>query len=142
VSAAVPLPERVVLFDGDCGLCSRVVRRLLAADARGVLRFAPLQGATAETVRRAHPEIPAHLDSLLLVERDAAGERVAWRTDAVVRIARALGGRWRALAWLLDVVPRTLADAGYDAVARRRHRVAPAAGCPLPTPAERARFLP
>ena len=41
------LPERIVFFDGVCGLCNRFVDRLLTDDARGMLRFAPLQGATA-----------------------------------------------------------------------------------------------
>ena len=38
----------VLLFDGECGLCHRVVRGLLKCDRRERLRFAPLHGAAAQ----------------------------------------------------------------------------------------------
>src|SRR5262249_60684133 len=37
VAGAPPL--HLVLYDGDCGVCSRFVRWLLAADRQGLLRF-------------------------------------------------------------------------------------------------------
>jgi predicted DCC family thiol-disulfide oxidoreductase YuxK len=139
---AVSLPARLVLFDGTCGFCSRTVRTLLDADRRGILHFAPLQGATAATIRHAHPEIPAGLDSIVFVERGRDGEVVSWRSEAVFRILRALGGRWAVVA-LLGVLPRALTDAAYDLVARVRHRLGAAdTTCALPFPGVRARFLP
>jgi len=139
-----PIPAPVVFYDGTCGLCSRLVRALLAADRHGVLRFAPLQGPTAAGLRAAHPEIPPGLDSLLLLERDARGrERVTWRSAAAFRLAALVGGPWRALGWL-RVLPRALTDAAYDLVAHSRHRLAgpPDPACPLATPEVAARFLP
>ena len=49
--AEIP-PRHLVLYDGECGVCSRVVRWLIDADRHGVLRFAPLQGATATELRQ------------------------------------------------------------------------------------------
>ena len=142
MSDAVPLPARLVLFDGTCGFCSRTVRTLLDADRRGILHFAPLQGATAATIRHAHPEVPDDLDSIVFVERGAQGEMVTWRSEAVFRILRALGGRWAVVA-LLRILPRGLTDAGYDLIARIRHRLgAVDTTCALPFPGVRARFLP
>ena len=62
----MPLPLHLVLYDGECGLCSRVVRWLIAADRRGVLHFAPLQGATAAALRGRGADIPDDLDSVAL----------------------------------------------------------------------------
>jgi len=135
-------PLHLVLYDGECGVCSRTVRWLLSADRHGLLRFAPLQGATAAGLRRRRPDIPADLDSIVYVDRSTGTEEVSWRSEAVFRICRLLGGGWAALA-VLAWLPRSLTDAAYVAFARRRHVFGAAdAVCALPSPAEAARFLP
>ncbi len=131
----------LVLFDGLCGLCDRLVRRLLRADRRGVLRFAPLQGATRREVEiRLGGALP---DETIVLVRDWLGpdERVLTRSEAACAIAGLVGGRFRPLSWL-RFLPRPLRDAGYDFVARRRSRwFGRLEACRVPTAAERARFL-
>ena len=39
----------VLLYDGECGLCNRLVRLLLRADRAGRLNYAPLQSGPAQT---------------------------------------------------------------------------------------------
>ena len=135
-------PVHLVLYDGDCGVCSRFVRWLLAADHARVLRFAPLQGSTAAALRERWPELPRDVDSIIYVDRSSGEERVSWRTEAFVQLGRLLGWPWRALS-LLAWLPRSLTDAAYAAFVRRRHAFgAPDATCPLPSAAEQARFLP
>ena len=46
--------ERLVLFDGVCGFCDRLVGFLIERDAAERLRFAPLQGETAAALRARH----------------------------------------------------------------------------------------
>ena len=60
---ALDLPGPVVLYDGECGLCHRSVKFLLARD-RKQLWYAPLQGETAQKLRAIHPEIPATLETV------------------------------------------------------------------------------
>ena len=135
-------PLHLVLYDGECGVCSRLVRWLLAADRQGVLCFAPLQGATAEELRRRRPDLPADLDSIIYVDRSSGVEEVSWRSEAVFRLCRLLGGPWKAVA-ALGRLPRSLTDAAYAAFARRRHLVGSSdAVCALPTATETSRFLP
>jgi len=135
-------PVHLVLYDGDCGVCSRFVRWLLAADHARVLRFAPLQGSTAGALRERWPGLPRDLDSIIYVDRSSGEERVSWRSEALVQLGRVLGWPWHALS-LLAWLPRSLTDAAYAAFARRRHAFgAPDAPCPLPSAAEQARFLP
>ena len=131
----------VLLYDGACGLCGRTVRLVLRHDRHGTLRFAPLGGAYARRLGERHPEL-AGADSMVWVEPAGAGvpERVLVRSEAALRVLRYLGGPWRLLLGL-RVVPRPLRDAAYDLLARHRHRLAGAAACVTPTPAERARFL-
>lgn len=111
----------VLLYDGTCGLCQQVVRLLLRIDARARLRFAPLQSAPAQAYLRAQGLPTADFDSLVFVpdwETAAPGE-YRLRTDGVLAVFEALGGGWRALAWL-RAVPRSWRDAGYRLVARTR----------------------
>jgi predicted DCC family thiol-disulfide oxidoreductase YuxK/GNAT superfamily N-acetyltransferase len=141
--AADAPPLHLVLYDGECGVCSRIVRWLLDADRHGLLRFAPLQGATAAALCRRRPEIPADLDTIVYVDRSTGVEEVSWRSAALLRICRLLGGPWGVLATIGEWLPRSLADAAYDAFARRRRLFGtPAETCALPPPMERARFLP
>jgi predicted DCC family thiol-disulfide oxidoreductase YuxK len=133
----------LVLYDGECGVCDRAVRFLAARDPGRRLRFAPLQGETAAPWReraRARPGGP--FEWLVVVEEPERGAAapVHVRAAAVRRALAVAGGRWRAVAGLLALVPRPLGDAAYLAVARRRHRLA-AASCALPDRGD-PRFLP
>lgn len=134
VTAAGP----IVLYDGTCGLCHRSVRWLLAHERDAALRFAPLQGATADALRARHPAIPRALESVVLVD----GDRVHLRSKAFLYAARHLRGPWRA-AYTLRWLPGPVLDLGYRAIARVRYRIwGRADACDLPAPAARARFLP
>jgi predicted DCC family thiol-disulfide oxidoreductase YuxK len=112
----------VLLYDGVCGFCDATVQFIIERDRRGEMLFAPLQGEFAADVLRRHPHLKG-VDSLILVERNGAGdERVSTRSEAVVRIGEYLGNRWRS-ARFLRILPRFLRDAGYDLFARFRYRL-------------------
>lgn len=127
--------RNLVLFDGECGLCDRVVQWLLRHDKNGILTYAPLQGETAK------PYVQG-LDTMVFVERQEDGTvKVFARSRGVFRILQKLGGGWRVVAWL-RVLPRFLTDAGYRFIARNRIRwFGRVDACRLPDPETRARFL-
>jgi predicted DCC family thiol-disulfide oxidoreductase YuxK len=75
---------------------------------------------------------------VVLIRKDG----VRRRSDAVLDIARQLGGAWRWLA-VLSVVPRPIRDGIYDLIARNRHRwFGRNPACPVPPDDIRGRFLP
>jgi predicted DCC family thiol-disulfide oxidoreductase YuxK len=132
------LPPRLVLYDGVCGICNKSVQWLLRHDRDGLLRYAALQGETAERVRARHPEVPATIDTVVFVEEG----RVHLRTRAFAHIGKHLGWPWRAISWM-RFVPAFLADLGYNFIAAIRYRVwGKYDSCPIPKPEHRARFLP
>ena len=137
------LPQtRLVLFDGVCGLCDHVVQYLLDRDREARLTFAPLQGETAAELRARHAEIPDDIDTMVLVTNLDGEERVYLRSAAAFGVASALGGLWRAVAWL-RVLPRPLTDLAYRAVAASRYHIfGKHDACRIPRPEERLRFLP
>lgn len=108
-----------VFYDGSCGLCHGAVRFLLAEDSRASLRFAPLDSeAFAAAVP---PERRAALPDSIVVLTGAG--RLETRSDATLYLASRLGGIWRLLSWVGRIVPRSLRDRVYDAVAAARYRV-------------------
>lgn len=130
-----------LFYDGGCGLCHRTVCFILNRGERGkAFRFAPLGGETfhQRLATGPHPGLP---DSVVILT--ASGE-VLTRSRAVLHVLRTLGGGWRLLGWLGQILPRFLADALYDFIARIRHRLfnRPADVCPKLSDEQRKRFDP
>lgn len=108
----------LVVFDGDCVLCSRSMRLLARLDRARVFRMTPAQGAIGQALYR-HLGLPTdRFETYLLV----ADGRIHQRSDAIVEIARRLRRPWKA-AVALAIIPRRLRDALYGRVARHRYRI-------------------
>ena len=118
-----------IYYDGQCGLCHRIVRFVLAEDSAAHFRFAPLQSAAfAQAVPAARrATLP---DSFVVVDEHG---RLHVKGDAVIHMLRCLGGLWSVLGVLLRAFPRPVLDLGYSAVGRIRHRLfrRPTTTCPL-----------
>jgi predicted DCC family thiol-disulfide oxidoreductase YuxK len=124
-SPDLSLPDPVLLYDGECGLCNRVVRLLLRLDRHERLRFAALQSAAGQAYLRAQGLPVADFDSLVFVPdwtRQPAGEYLL-RTDGVIAALRGCGALGAELAAVLAVFPTAWRDAGYRLVARWRYRI-------------------
>ena len=133
----------IILYDGVCGLCNRLVQFLLKHDKNSRLRFASLQSDFAAKVLQRHGIDPKDLDTVHVIENyEQPGERVLQRSDAILRAGRELGGFWSASATVAKVIPRALRDVIYRFVARNRYRVfGKYDTCMLPEPNQRSRFL-
>jgi len=129
----------MVFYDGGCGLCHRAVRFAIAHDADGSrFRFASLD---SEGFRRRVPAASrAGLpDSIVALTPDGT---LLLRSAAVMHVLERVGGGWKVVGRLLQLVPRVVRDAGYDAVARIRYQLfaRPTDACPVTPPELRARF--
>lgn len=132
------LPQRVVFYDGVCHLCHWWVRRLVAADTKRQILFAPLQGETAALARQRYPEFPEEIDTAVYV----IDRKLHMRSRAFFHIAKTLGGRWRALSWL-RIFPAFLTDLVYRLVAWSRYKVfGKYDACVIPSVEQREALLP
>jgi predicted DCC family thiol-disulfide oxidoreductase YuxK len=132
----------IVLYDGVCGLCDRLVQFILRRDRRDRFRFAPLQGAFAARLLERHRRATGDLSTLYVVI-DAGGprERLVWKSRAILRILGEIGGAWR-LATVLGLLPTRLLDTAYDVVASNRYRLfGRYETCALPSREQRSKFL-
>jgi predicted DCC family thiol-disulfide oxidoreductase YuxK len=133
----------IVLYDGVCGLCNRVIQLLLRVDRGGVLRFAPLESPLAVSLLKQFPAAPMEPEGVILISNALTpGQRIFRRSDAVSEALRLTGGGWRRLGFLVRLVPRAVREWGYGIVARYRYRLfGKFATCPIPTEAQRSRIL-
>jgi predicted DCC family thiol-disulfide oxidoreductase YuxK len=129
--------ERLIYYDGLCGLCDRFVWFVVRRDKSLRYQFAPLQGSTARD--RLSGKLDLNEMKTVVLD-EGGGLRV--RSDAALTILSGLGGLGKLVA-IFRVVPRPIRDAIYDWIARNRHRwFGRRDSCRLPTPAEQSRFLP
>lgn len=151
-NVAPPLVEQgkhpVLLYDGVCGFCNRSVQFVLKRDPGGIFRFASLQSGLAQRVLARHRLNAAELNAAYVVlgydpdRPGCAGETVLSASDAVLFVARQLGGVWRLGAGMLGMLPRGLRDWAYSAFTRYRYRMfGRYEACPLPSAETRTRFL-
>ncbi|WP_426270473.1 thiol-disulfide oxidoreductase DCC family protein [Dyella kyungheensis] len=132
------LDHPVIVFDGVCVLCSRWVDFILRHDRSGCFRLAAMQGTQGRALLLAHGLSPDDPSSFLLVD----GGHGYSDTDAIARVLDRLGGRWRAAASALRLVPRPLRDPAYRWLARHRYRLfGKRQQCRLPEPEQAWRFI-
>ena len=106
----------ILVFDGECGFCTRAVGALTRLDRRGRVRLRPWQG-------------PGVLESTGLSERQASasvwwlgedGRRAHGADAANSALSAALGTRLPSAVYR---VTRWLQEPAYSLVARNRHRL-------------------
>lgn len=142
----------LVIFDGHCGFCNRSVRWIVARDRRDRLRFIPSESPKVAALLARHQIFeteqgfgsPTFSPSTILAVRDPGMpvEQVLVRSDATIAMLRELPRPWPTAAAFIRLIPRPLRDLGYRLVARYRYRIwGRLDTCPIPTAAERARFL-
>ncbi len=121
----------VLFFDGDCAVCSKSVRQVLRFDKHKRVFFAPLQGKLAADMGFACHASEGDGTMVLLRESDS---KVFIRSDAMIELARVLGGGWRVFT-LARIIPKPVRDMAYRWVADHRYRfMGKSDACSLPDP--------
>ena len=132
----------IVLYDGVCGLCNRLVQFLLKRDKTDQLRYAALQSDFAVKVLNRHGLDPKDLDTVhVILNYEQTDELVLARSDAILEVVKRLGGIWK-LVSIGKIMPKAIRDLLYKFVATNRYRVfGKSETCMLPEPRHRAKFL-
>jgi len=120
----------VLFFDGECGFCSKSVRRVNRLDREGAVDFAPLQGKLSKELGL--EEFADKKGGTMVLLRESDGERF-FKSDACILLGKTLGQPWSALAGCYAIFPKSLRDSLYDFVARNRYLIAGRAdACEMP----------
>jgi len=143
----------ILLYDGVCGFCNRLVQFTLRRDRHAIFRFAALQNALAARILARHGVNPSNLDTLYvvvnpnltegntahyssqddstrddstqdgLIQAPQPAESLLSRSAAVLYVLNQLGSWCRAASFFLLLIPRFLRDWTYNLVARHRYRI-------------------
>ncbi len=132
----------LVFYDGDCGLCDRIVQFLLNEDLHELFVFAPLQGQTASQYLKNLPADIRFTDSLILIENyQSSLPKVYILAKGALRIAWLLGWPWFLVGWL-SFFPSWVFGWAYRLVASNRHYFFSQGQCMVPSAKQKDRFLP
>ena len=140
-----PEHSPVLLYDGECGLCNRVVRMLLRLDRHERLLFAPLQGEAGQSYLKAHGLPAKDFDTLVFIPDWDHRSRAEYllRTDGALAALRACGGLGAELAAIGAIFPARWRDGAYRGIASWRYRIfGMYRPQPLARPEWAERFLP
>ena len=130
------VPDRVILFDGVCVLCSRWARFVIERDPKASFRFVAVQEPFGrELAERLGIDVTFPETNAVILN-----DRAFFKSDAAIEVlSRLPGWSWVRLGRL---APRGLRDAIYDLIARNRYRwFGQAEACLVPTPELARHFL-
>lgn len=129
---------KILFFDGYCSLCNSLVDWLIRRDHRSVLKFASLQGKTAEEKLPQQHRLKVDIDTVLYLRED----KVYDRSTAVLYCLWDLGGIWK-LMMVFIILPSFLRNIVYRCVAKNRYRMfGKLETCRVPKPHEKEKLLP
>lgn len=132
-----PLPDfDLIVFDGECVLCSGFFHFMLRHDVAGRFRFATAQSALGQQL---YQQLGLQTDDFE-TNLVCVNGQVFQKLDAFAAATGALPGVWRILS-LCRFLPSWMKDPLYRLIARNRYRVFGRSGtCLVPDHALRARF--
>lgn len=106
----------IVIFDGECVLCSNGVQWMIARDLHGETKFAAIQAAVPRALY-AHFGLDADAFDTFMVLAD--GEpHLRWR--GLCAAGRLMPAPWKWLGALGRIVPDFIGNAIYDFIQRNR----------------------
>ena len=83
------MPPPILLYDGVCGLCNRLVQFILRRGHAGIFRFASLQSALAGGILARHGTDARDLDTVyVVVNYELPEEQLLARSDAVIFVLK------------------------------------------------------
>jgi predicted DCC family thiol-disulfide oxidoreductase YuxK len=134
--------RHLLLFDGDCGLCTSLVQFVLARDPGGAFHFASLSSPEGRSIVTRHGGDADDVSTMYVVaDYRTPDARPLTRSRAALFVLATLGWPWK-VATLFGVLPTALLDRLYDVVARHRGRLfGRREQCLVPRPEWQDRFI-
>lgn len=128
----------LIIFDGNCVICSEGVQWLMERDPMGLSKMAPIQHPLSQAIYR-HYNLEADSFDTFMVLKDGR-PFVKW--SGSLAAARTMPAPWSWLGYIGRIVPNVIGDQLYDIFQRNRIRWFGARQtCFVPNEAQKNRFL-
>ena len=135
--ADFPDDRPIIVFDGDCALCSAWVQFALKHDRTATYRFLAAQSPLGEALYRHYGLSPTNYETNILIKNGVA----QFKAEGTVEMISGLGFPWSVVK-VFRLLPRRWQDACYELVARNRTRwFGRRQTCLLAIPAYTDRFI-
>lgn len=113
----------ILMYDGFCGLCSKIIGFILKHDHEGVFRFAAIQDEFSKNHIRTHGKDPDRLDTFyVLVDMGRDSEKLLSHARASIYVLNRLG-RFRVWLSCLGLLPDFILEATYRLISKNRYRI-------------------
>jgi len=107
----------IIVFDGVCNFCNRVVQIIIRHDPSAQIHFTAQQTEAGEQLLHQYP-IKESISSVVFITKGA----VYYQSDAVIEIAKLLTG-WPSVFKYTIIVPRFFRNYIYQLIAANRYRL-------------------
>lgn len=126
----------IIVFDGVCNFCNRIVQIIIRHDPSYQIHFAAQQSEAGEKLLNQY-SIQESTSSVVFITNGM----VYYQSDAVIEIAKFLTG-WPSIFKYSIIVPRFIRNYIYQLVAANRYRLfGKQAQCMIPKEEDKERFL-
>ncbi len=135
----VTVVKKIILFDGVCNLCNTMVNFVIERDKKDDFRFVALQSETGISILKKIGLYDKNIDSIVLYE---PGVAYFYKANAALEIAKSLGGIYSILGYVLNILPDSILNFGYDFIAKNRYKwFGKEDACMIPTAELQSKFL-
>jgi len=110
--------ENILLFDGFCNLCSRLVNFIIKRDKKSKFLFISLQSASGQSLLKKFGLPTDNFDSVVYIRSD----KFFLKSSAILHILKELGGIWK-LFFIFIIVPNFIRDFIYRIIAKTRYKI-------------------
>ena len=131
--------KKIILFDGVCNLCNMMVNFVIERDKKDDFRFVALQSETGISILKKIGLYDKNIDSIVLYE---PGVAYFYKANAALEIAKSMGGIYSILGYVLNILPDSILNFGYDFIAKNRYKwFGKEDACMIPTAELQSKFL-
>jgi len=110
--------ENILLFDGFCNLCSRLVNFIIKRDKKAKFLFVSLQSESGQSLLKKFGLPTDDFDSVVYIRSD----KYFLNSSAVLHILKEMGGIWK-LFFIFIIIPNFISDLIYKIIAKTRYRI-------------------
>lgn len=128
-------PNKIVFYDGDCGLCNRSVQFILRHEKNSEIHFSTLQSNFTKQMLKEKNLPEPDLSTFLYLENDILYSKSTGAFKAAKNLKFPLS-----LVRIFSILPEWITDQVYNLIAKYRKRLA-GSFCAVPTPEPKKRFL-
>jgi predicted DCC family thiol-disulfide oxidoreductase YuxK len=130
--------QNIILFDGVCNMCNSTVDFLIKIDKNRTLKFASLQSDFAKEKLKPFQTSLQTIDSIVFW----SNKKIYTEADAVIEILKTIGGFWKFMALIFQIIPKFLRNAMYHFVAKNRYKFfGKRNSCRVPNEEEKERYF-